>query len=424
MLKENGEQLLKKFADNAYPKAVTKVISGIYHVMGYGHSNSIIIEAENSVILIDTLDTDVRAENLKKLIAEITDKPVKTIIFSHGHPDHRGGSGTFSDTNPEIIAFAPKRPVLARTPELNDILNKRTSYQFGYKLSDEEVISQGIGIREGFTVGEGKYSFAPATTIYNEEKVIRNIDGINIEMISAVGETDDQMFIWLPDSKVICCGDNYYGCWPNLYALRGSQYRDVNAWVETLDLILSYPAEYVLPGHTKPLIGRNTVQEVLTNFRNAINYVLEETINGMNKGLTADELSSTIKLPEKLASLPYLGEFYGTVAWSVRSIFNGYIGWFDGNPTNLNKLPPKEYSLKMIDLIGGEEKVITEIKKSLENQEAQWAIELCDLLIGADREIKTGKQLKAEGLMALSKLETSANGRHCYIDCAKELLER
>jgi len=423
MLKENGEQLLKKFADNAYPKAVTKVISGIYHVMGYGHSNSIIIEAENSVILIDTLDTDVRAENLKKLIAEITDKPVKTIIFSHGHPDHRGGSGTFSDTNPEIIAFAPKRPVLARTPELNDILNKRTSYQFGYKLSDEEVISQGIGIREGFTVGEGKYSFAPATTIYNEEKVIRNIDGINIEMISAVGETDDQMFIWLPDSKVICCGDNYYGCWPNLYALRGSQYRDVNAWVETLDLILSYPAEYVLPGHTKPLMERNTVQEVLLNFRNAINYVLEETLKGMNKGLTADELSSNIKLPENLLSLPYLGEFYGTVAWSVRSIFNGYMGWFDGNPTNLNKLPPKEYSLKMIDLIGGEEKVITEIKKSLENQEAQWAIELCDLLIGADREIKTGKQLKAEGLMALSKLETSANGRHYYIASAYELLE-
>lgn len=423
MLNENGEQLLKYFSDTAYPKTVTKVVDGIYHVMGHAHSNSIIIEAENSVILIDTLDTDVRAEKLKKLIAEITDKPVKTIIFSHGHPDHRGGAAAFSDTNPEIIAFAPKRPVLGRTSELNDILSKRASYQFGYKLTDEEVISQGIGIREGFTVGEGKYAFVPATTIYNEEKVIRNIDGINMEMISAVGETDDQMFIWIPDSKVICCGDNYYGCWPNLYALRGSQYRDVNAWVETLDLILSYEAEYVLPGHTKPLIGRNTVQEVLLNFRNAVNYVLEETLKGMNKGLTADELASIIKLPENLASLPYLGEFYGTVAWSVRSIFNGYIGWFDGNPTNLNKLPPKEQAIKMIDLIGGIEKVLAEIKKSLENREVQWAIELCDLLIGADKESKTVKQLKAEGLLTLSKLETSANGRHYYIASAYELLE-
>lgn len=209
MLKENGEKLLENFADTAYPKAVTKITNGIYHVMGYGHSNSIIIEADNSVILIDTLDTDVRAERLKKLIADITEKPVKTIIYTPGHPDNWGGAATFSDTDPEIIAFAPKKPVLGRTNELNDILNKRASYQFGYKLSDEEVITQGIGIREGFTVGEGKYSFIKATTIYKEEKVSSNIDGVNIELVSAVGETDDQMFVWLPESKVLCCGDNY-----------------------------------------------------------------------------------------------------------------------------------------------------------------------------------------------------------------------
>lgn len=423
MLKENGEQLLKNFADTAYPLAVTKITSGIYHVMGYGHSNSIIIEAENSVILIDTLDTDVRAEKLKKLIAQITEKPVKTIIYTHGHPDHLGGASAFSDTDPEIIAFAPKKPVLGRTNELNDILNKRATYQFGYNLSDDQVISQGIGIREGFTVGEGKRSFVPATTIYKEEKVNRIIDGINVELVSAIGETDDQIFVWLPESKVLCCGDNYYGCWPNLYALRGSQYRDVSAWVDTLDLILSYPAEYVLPGHTKPLIGKTNVQEVLSNFRNAIEYVLTETLRGMNKGLTADELASTIKLPEELANLSYLGEFYGTVTWSVRSIYNGYVGWFDGNPTNLNKLPPKEYAEKMLDLIGDESKTIAEIKKALASQEAQWAIEICDLLISADREIKIAKQLKAEGLITLSKLETSANGRHYYIACAKELLE-
>lgn len=421
MLKDNGEELLKKYSETAYPKAVTKITDGIYHYMGYAHSNAIIIEAESSVILVDTLDTDIRAEKLKKVIAEITEKPVKTIIYTHGHPDHRGGAAVFGDTDPEIIAFAPKKPMLGRTNELKDILFKRTAYQFGYQLSDEEVITQGLGIREGSAVGEGKYAFLPATTIYNEEKVSRNIDGITIELVSAVGETDDQIFVWLPDSKVLCCGDNYYACWPNLYALRGSQYRDVSAWVDTLELILSYPAEYVLPGHTKPLIGKENVREVLTNYRNAIDYVLTETIQGMNKGLTADELANTIKLPQNLEKLPYLGEFYGTVAWSVRSIYNGYVGWFDGNPTNLNKLPAKEYAVRMLSIIGGEEKVIVEIKKSLANKEFQWAVELSDLLIAVEKGTRIGKELKAEGLVALSKLETSANGRHYYMACAKEL---
>lgn len=256
-----------------------------------------------------------------------------------------------------------------------------------------------------------------------QEKVQRTIDGINIELVPALGETDDTIFIWLPDTEVLCCGDNYYGCLPNLYAIRGGQYRDVCAWIDSLNLIISYAAEYVLPGHTKALIGKNQVLEVLSNYRDAIEYILSETLKGMNKGLTADELAGTIKLPENLAELPYLGEHYGTVAWTVRSIFNGYLRWFDGNPTNLNKLSPNEHANKMLDLIGSEENVKTEIKNALANQDAQWAIELCDILIYAEREVEIDKQLKAEGLMALSKQETSANGRHYYIACAKELLK-
>lgn len=421
MLKENGEQLLRDFAETAYPPTVTEITDRIYHVMGYAHSNSIIIEAEKSVILVDTFETDARAEKLKNLIANITEKPVKTIIYTHGHPDHRGGADVFSDTVEEIIAFAPMKPVLGRTDELNTILSKRGSYQFGYHLSDDEVITQGIGIREGLVVEEGKRAFLPPTILYKDQKMNRTIDGIHVELVAALGETDDQIFVWLPDRKVLCCGDNYYGCFPNLYAIRGGQYRDVSAWIDSLNLILSYPAEYVLPGHTKPLIGRTHVQEVLSNFRDAIEFVLTETLKGMNKGSTIDELASTVKLPEYLAELPYLGEFYGTVAWTVRSIYSGYLGWFDGNPTNLNKLPPKTHAEKMLNLIGDEGKIITEIKEALEHKEAQWAVELCDLLINAEREIKIAQQLKMEGLMALSKQETSANGRHYYIAFAKLL---
>lgn len=227
MLKENGDQLLKNFAEIAYPPTVTEISNRIYHVMGYAHSNSIIIEAENSVIVIDTFETDVRAEKLKRLIAGITDKPVKTIIYTHGHLDHRGGAGVLRDTVEEVIAFAPMKPVLGRTDDLNDVLNKRGSYQFGYHLTDDEVITQGIGIREGLVVGEGIRAFFPPTTVYKQEKVNRTIDGIQVELVLALGETDDQIFIWLPDSKVLCCGDNYYGCFPNLYAIRGGQIRRI-----------------------------------------------------------------------------------------------------------------------------------------------------------------------------------------------------
>ena len=162
---------------------------------------------------------------------------------------------------------------------------------------------------------------------------MRKIDGFTLEIAAAPGETDDQILIWLPMHKVLFCGDNYYGCWPNLYAIRGSQYRDISAWVDTLDNLIAYQAWYLLPGHTQPIIGKNAVAETLTNFRDAIHYVLTETLKCMNQGMTMDETAETVKLPEKWAKLSYLGEFYGTVAWSVRGIYAGYVGWFDGNPT-------------------------------------------------------------------------------------------
>ncbi|AET67638.1 alkyl sulfatase-like hydrolase [Desulfosporosinus orientis DSM 765] len=423
MLQTNGEQMLKDFTARAYPRQVTEIIPGIiYHVMGYGHSNASFIISESSVILIDTLDSDYRAQKLKSLIAGYTDKPVKTIIYTHGHPDHRGGAGAFADSRPEIIAFAPCKPVLGRTDALNEVFLERGNKQFGYSLSDEENISQGIGIREGKTQGEGQYSFLPPTTVYREEKVLRDIDGVTLELAAAPGESDDQLLVWIPSHKVLCCGDNYYGCWPNLYPIRGGQYRDISAWVDTLDNLRAYQAEYLLPGHTQPILGAPAVRKTLTNFRDAIDYVLRETLKGMNQGLSMDEVAEAVKLPEKWASLPYLGEYYGTVAWSVRGIYTGYVGWFDGNPTHLNPLPPKSRAQKTIALMGGQDSVLSAIKQALDSKDYQWGIELADLLIAADSSNQQAKQYKAQGLMGLGKMETSANGRHYYLTCAKELL--
>ncbi|TGE31361.1 alkyl/aryl-sulfatase [Desulfosporosinus sp. Sb-LF] len=423
MIRPDAEQLLKEFSATAYPRQVTEIIPGvIYHVMGYGHSNASFIIGETSVILIDTLDTDYRGEALKAIIARHTDKPVKTIIYTHGHPDHRGGAGVFMDSEPEIIAFAPCKPVLGRMNALEDVLNQRGVRQFGYELSNEEAISQGIGIREGIVQGEGQRTFVPPTTVYSEAKIARDIDGITLEIAAAPGEAEDQLLIWLPAQKALCCGDNYYGCWPNLYAIRGGQYRDISTWVDTLDKLIAYQANYLLPGHTHPIIGETAVAETLTNFRDAIDYVFTETLKGLNQGLTMDEVTEAVKLPEKWASLPYLGEFYGTVAWSVRGIYAGYVGWFDGNPTNLNPLPIRNRAEKTIALMGGTESVLSAISQALDNKDAQWAIELADILIAADSTNKEAKQYKAQGLISLGHLETSANGRHYYLAYAKELL--
>ena len=300
---------------------------------------------------------------------------------------------------------------------------RRMVRQFGYGLTEEECITQGIGIREGKAVGDGTYDFLPPTTLYKtEERVERSIDGVKLELISAVGETDDQMFVWLPEDQVLCCGDNYYGCWPNLYAIRGSQYRDIAAWTDSLRAMMTYPAKALLPGHTMPVIGQEQVQKVLAGFSGAIESILLQTLDCMNRGMTESETVEAVKLPEEYKNLPYLGEFYGTVEWSVRSIYHGYFGWFDGNASSLSPLPDTVFSAEIVKLAGGD-KVLKEAKEKLSEGQWQMAVQLADLLIQAGELEPEARAVKKEGLLELGKRCTSANGRHYYIASAKELTE-
>ena len=422
MLIKNGNQQLQDFDRKNFKKSMIKVTDGVWHTVGFGHSNAIFIEANTSVLLIDTLDTLERGEALRKTIQTYTTKEIKTIIYTHEHPDHRGGAGAFQNSNPEIIAFTAKNPPLEKSELLKDIQMLRGTWQFGYTLTDKEALSQGIGPREGITIGEHRAFLSP-TTLYQEDHIIREIDGIELEMVRLPGEAEDQIMIWLPQKKVVCCGDNYFGCFPNLYAIRGGQYRNLATWISSIETLLSYPAQYLLPGHTAPIIGYTHIQEVLGKFKDAIDYLLTKTLEAMNTGKSPDQLAAEIKLPAEYEKLPVLAEHYGCVEWTVREIYAAYLGWFDGNPTHLHPLPPKTHAYKTMRLMGGQKKVYEAAKNAFQQEDYQWCLELCDLIITVEYN-RNALALKASALEKLAEYETSANGRHYYIASAKDIKSR
>lgn len=413
-----GEQQLREQMGTPRESCVHKINDHVYFFNYFGTSNATLIVGETSCILIDAFETDYYAAEAAKKIKEITPKPVKTIIFTHQHADHIGGSGVYRDTVERVIAHTSASIVYGKTHLLGNILKKRMIHQLGYQLTLEESLS--TGLNPAVEV-KGKSDPLAVTEWISERKKELTIDGISIVLIAAEGEADDQQYVWLPKDQIVCSGDNFYASWPNLYAIRGTQYRDVSTWINSLDTLLSLNSTILLPGHGQFLNGADEIMTTIKPYREAINYILEETLNGMNKGLTPDELVAAIKLPKEWAQLPQLQEYYGTIEWSIRGIYSGYVGWFDGNPTHLGTLPAKEKATKLLKLMGGAEKVLNEIATSMANEEIQWAVELCDILLDAQTEVEKAKTYKSQGLTYLGRMQTSANGRHYYLSVAKEL---
>jgi len=403
-----------------FEKAVIQVTEGVHVAVGFGASSSTLIVGDDGVIIIDTMLGTEAAENVRRAFETVTAKPVRAIIYTHSHSDHTGGAEVFARGHqPEILTKPPAANRLEGYDTLSEILTQRAGRQFGSSLEPEDKIP-GIAPVHRPMGGRGEGKLPPTRRVDGNRETLE-IEGIELELIPAPGETEDHLLVWLSASRVLICGDNFYASFPNLYAIRGTAYRDVSQWIQSLDLMIDLGAEHLISGHARPITGADHVRQVLTDYRDAIAFVQDETLKGANQGLTPDELAASIRLPANLRDNPYLQEYYGVVAWSVRSIYSGYFGWFDGNPTRLFPLPPRDEATRMVQLVGSRQELLEAVRRALSRGDPQWACQLVDHLLVLDPTSESARGLKGEALRRLAELQMSSNARHYYLSTAKEL---
>ena len=247
-----------------------------------------------------------------------------------------------------------------------------------------------------------------------------NIAGIDIELYHAIGETNDQLFVWLPEKKALMPGDNIYRTFPNLYTIRGTTHRDVKGWIDSLDHMRSLNPNYLYPSHTKALEGPE-VMETLTLYRDAIQYVHDQTIRLMNQGLYPDQIVEMIELPDEIASSPFLKEFYGTIRWSVKSIFNGYLGWFNGNISELDPLSRVAEASRIAAMVGGADNIYLQLEEAVNREDMQWALQLSDHLIALEYKLKQVNSLRAIAAEHIGQRSPNPNKRNYFLSSAIEL---
>jgi len=434
----SGENLAyDKPAPTVHPKLTEhsqKMVPGVYQVAesvylayGYALTSPAMIVGDDGVIIVDPPEDVDKGRRTLEEFRKFSDKPVKAVIYSHWHIDHFGGVAAFASHEDaaagkvKIIAHKTFLANVIRSSAggLGPILGARVDYSLGTLLDvgPKGRINGGLG--PDFEI---KNPSLVQPNVLIDDKLEITIAGVKMKIVWVPSEAPDEIVVWFPELEVLHTVEVLQGeSFPNLHTIRGTRYRDPERWFTGIDIMRRFPAKYMVPSHGRPVSGKEAVAETLTAYRDAIQYVYDQTIRNMNKGLLPDDLVEVVKLPPHLAEHPWLGDFYGGVQHAVRQIYGGELGWFQGDPTFLAPTHPIEASKRYLKLMGGPSVVLEIAKKAAGEGEYQWAAELTTHLVRTDHENWDARKLKAEALRQIGYGLTNNNWRNWYLTSAQEL---
>ena len=397
----------------------------IYQAFGYSVVNCTLIEGDDSCILIDTMTGMENAAVVAKEFKNITDKPIKTVIYTHFHADHVSGTQAFVSEE-DVAAGAVEvigqedltEHVMRDVGLIAPILGRRAIYQFGMRLpvSDEGTVGAGLGPPQR----PGPRTFVPPTKTF-ASILTGETGGIRYEVHMIPSETEDQCAVWLPEEKVLLSADAVYESFPNVYALRGTRFRNPMIWAQGIDKLRQFGAEVLIPHHGHPVEGADNIEQLLTNYRDAVQYVHDQTLRYMNKGHRPDEIKEIVTMPDHLKDHPWLGEYYGSYKHSIPAIYAGYLGWYQGDPIDLDPTPWVDKGKRYVELMGGRDKVLDIAREAIGIRDFQWAAELLTWIIRANQDDDEARLLKADAMRQWAYEQKNATWRNWGLTAALEL---
>ena len=378
--------------------AAVEIAPNVYQARGTGNTHMVTTPEGN--VIIDT-GTSRHAERHRELLNAVSSGPIRYVVVTHAHNDHAGGVPTWTDAGTELVAHA-------RFPEAQRYLNELMPFQTNRNLVlffGRNPVAQGAVAERA---AQARTRVEP--TILVNDVFEFELGGTRFEVIATPGaEGDDSVSVWLPESRILFAGDflgPIFPMWPNLYTLRGEKMRFAAEYIESLDRVIALEPALLVPSHFEPIEGAAEIRAGLQRIRDAVAYVHDAVVGGMNAGRSVYELMREIQLPAELQ----LTEAHGKVSWVVRSIWEGYAGWFHlASTTELYPVPASDMYAELAELSGGPDVLARRAAEHVQAGRPVQALHLVEVALAADADHRPALEARLGALELLLERAAGVN---------------
>ena len=412
-------------------RGLFKVDEGIYQLRGFDLANTTLIKSDNGWIVVDPLTSlETTTAAMKFAEQQLGEINLTGIIFTHSHADHFAGvlslttaDGAAKDGIPIIAPAGFMQEATSENIIAGPAMTRRGNFMFGGSLAHSATghVDAGLGKQVVF----GSISIIPPSVSIDKPVVDLNVDGVDFQFYNMPGsEAPAELTFYLPQWKAFCGAEVLSHVMHNVLTLRGAKVRDALLWsdyigqsIDRLDKV-----EVFFNSHHWPTWGHERIITQMQQQQDMYKFIHDQTLRLANLGYTPREIAEKLKLPKDLAKNFHVRGYYGTLSHNSKAVYQHYFGWYDGNPANLNPLPPEQSATRYVEFMGGSAAMLERARGYMGKGDYRWVGEVLNHLVFAEPNNIAAREMLAEAYRQMGYQAESGPWRDIYLSGAAELI--